>query len=134
MNFVNPTAEELLELRTDPILFEQTLDAKVSVANALEKALGYRAGRSYWRAQSGHLYAIELGDFGRGHPSMALVYGFWPAFEPRPLSNEEIDEDLTEICLWVADICDDMDPDTMSTVLELTKDSRADNDDFRLAL
>jgi len=45
MNFVSPSAEELSAFRTDVILFEQTLDAKPGVAEALENALGFRAGR-----------------------------------------------------------------------------------------
>jgi len=134
MNFVTPSTEELHELRADPILFEQMLDAKPSVAEAFEKALGFRAGRSHWRAQSGYLYAIDLGDFGRGRPSMALVYGFWPAFEPRPLDDREIDEDLAELCLWVASICDDMEPQIMSAVLDFAKAARDGGDEFRLPL
>lgn len=134
MNFVSPSAEELSAFRTDLILFEQTLDAKPGVAEALENALGFRAGRKHWRASSGQLYAIDLGDFGRGQASMALVYGFWPAFEPRPLGDEDIDEDLAELCLWIASICDDMDPEIMSTVLDFARAARAEGDDFRLPI
>ena len=62
-------------------------------ASSLERALGFRAGRAYWKSDGGHLFAIELGDFGRGRPSMAIVYGFWPRYEPRPLDDEAIDDD-----------------------------------------
>jgi len=134
MNFLSPSTEELAELRTDLILFEQTLDAKPGVAEALENSLGFRAGRKYWRARSGQLYAIELGDFGRGQASMALVYGFWPAFEPRPVSDQDIDEDLADFCVWIASICDDMDPEIMSTVLDFARAARAGGDKFRLPL
>jgi len=134
MKFVNPSADELSELRCDPILFEQVLDAKPSVAEALEKALGFRAGRRYWMADSGHLYGIDLGDFGRGRPSMALVYGFWPAFEPRPLTDDEIDEDLAALCVWIAEICEDMQPEIMTTVLGFAQAARAEGDEFRIPL
>ncbi|WP_028934176.1 hypothetical protein [Pseudonocardia spinosispora] len=134
MNFVEPTPEELADLRADPLLFEQELDVRPSVASALEKALGFRAGRRHWRARSGHLYAIDLGDFGRGRPSMALVYGFWPSFAPRPLTDEAIDEDLADLCLWIADITDDMQPEVMAGVLDLTRAARSAGNDFRLPL
>jgi len=109
MNFVTPTAEQLATLRADPLVFEQELDVRPAVASSLERALGFRAGRKYWRSESGHLYALELGDFGRGRPSMALVYGFWPRFEPRP-SDDRIDEDLKALCYWVAEVSDGLDP------------------------
>jgi hypothetical protein len=134
MNFVTPSPDELLAVRADPLLFEQELDARPAVAEALEQVLGFRAGRRHWRSQSGHLYAIELGDFGRGRPSMALVYGFWPRFEPRPLSDEDIDEDLAELCMWVAGVCDELQPEVMAAVLDLARAARAGGDAFRLPL
>lgn len=134
MNFIDPTLADLAELRADPLLFEQELDVRPSVAEALEKALGFRAGRRYWRGNSGQLYAIELGDFGRGRSSMALVYGFWPRFAPRPLTDDAIDDDLTELCLWIAEITDDMQPEVMAAVLDLARAARAGGDAFRLAL
>jgi hypothetical protein len=134
MNFVNPTPVELADLRADPLLFEQELDVRPSVAEAIERALGFRAGRRYWRAPSGELYAIDLGDFGRGRPSMAIVYGFWPSFEPRPLTNETIDEDLADLCMWIAEITDDMPPEVMANVLDLARMARASGDAFRLPL
>ena len=134
MKFVDPTADELSDLRADPLIFEQELDVRPAVAEALERALGFRAGRRYWLAQSGHLYAIELGDFGRGRPSMALVYGFWPSFEPRPLSDEQIDEDLAELCTWMTTISDDLDAEVMTAVLDLARTARVQGDAFRLPL
>jgi hypothetical protein len=135
MNFAEPTIDELADVRADPLLFEQELDVRPEVAEALERALGLRAGRRFWRAQkSGQLYAIELGDFGKGRPSMALVYGFWPSFEPRPLTDDEIDEDLAELCLWIAEISEDMQPEIMTGVLELARAARAGGDAFRLPL
>lgn len=124
MKFVEPTPAELAELRADPLLFEQELDVRPSVAEALERAMGFRAGRRYWRGKSGQLYAIELGDFGRGRPSMALVHGFWPSFAPRPLTEEAIDDDLAELCIWIAEITDDMQPEVMVGVLDMARAGR----------
>ena len=116
MKFVEPTPEELAELRADPLLFEQELDVRPEVAESLERAIAKRAGRVYWHSERGHLYALELGDFGRGRPSMAIVYGFWPRFEPRP-PDDEIDRDLVDFCLWVAEVCDGLDATHLSRVL-----------------
>jgi hypothetical protein len=134
MNFVTPTAEQLAALRADPLLFEQELDVRSGIAEALERALGFRAGRRHWHSTRGNLYAIELGDFGRGRPSMALVYGFWPRFEPRPVSDDQIDEDLAELCLWVAGVCDELEVSDMEQVLLLSKAARAGGDSFRLPI
>lgn len=121
MNFVTPDAAELASLRADPLIFEQEMDVRPDVAAALEKALGFRAGRRYWRAAaSGRLYAIDLGDFGRGRPSMAIVYGFWPRFEPRPLGDAEIDADLVEFLTWMATVCDGLDPQDLAWTLQRT--------------
>jgi hypothetical protein len=109
MNFAAPTTEEIATLRADPLLFEQELDVRPAVAASLERALGFRSGRKFWRSDNGHLYALELGDFGRGRPSMALVYGFWPRFEPRPPEGQ-IDADLKALCIWVAEVSDGLDP------------------------
>ena len=105
MNFVTPGADELAGLRADPLLWEQELDTRPEVAESLERAAGRRAGRVYWRSNSGHLYALELADLGRGRPSMAMVYGFWSRYEPRP-PECEIDEDLVDFCMWMASVCD----------------------------
>jgi len=118
MNFVTPTAVELAALRPDPLIFEQELDVRPEVAESLERALGFRAGRRYWRSGRGVLYAVELGDFGRGTPSMAIVYGFWPPYEPRPLTDAQIDEDLVAFLLWMAQVCDGLDPDDLRWTLE----------------
>ncbi len=103
MNFITPRAGELEGLRADPLIVEQELDVRPDVADAIEHATGMRAGRTYWRSRHGHLYGLELGDLGRGRPSIAVVYGFWQRFEPRPPENE-IDSDLLDFCLWVAEI------------------------------
>jgi hypothetical protein len=133
VNFVEPTAEQLDGLRADPLLFEQELDVRPAVAEALEAALGFRAGRRYWRSARGALYAIDLADLGRGRPSMAFVYGFWPRFEPRPLDDDDIDQDLGDLCLWVAEICTELDPAVMDQVLKLAWAARAGGVAFRLS-
>ncbi len=103
MNFVTPNHDELLRLRPDPLLVEQELDVRPYVAEALETETGLRAGRRYWRSAHDHLYALELGDFGHEFACAATVYGFWDRYEPRP-PEHEIDADLLEFCLWVADV------------------------------
>jgi hypothetical protein len=132
MNFVTPTAEELAGLRIDPLLFEQELDIRPSIAEALEKALGFRAGRRYWRSESNILYAIDLADLGRGRPSMALVYAFWPRFEPRPLSDEEIDFEMSNLCLWLAEICEDLNVEDVRQVIDLAWAARNSEGKMRL--
>jgi len=109
MRFVVPDTAELAGLRADPLIFEQELDVRPQIAESLERAVGFRAGRKYWRSANGHLYALELGDLGRGRPSLAFVYGFWDRFEPRP-PEDQIDEDLKEFALWMARVCDGLDP------------------------
>jgi haloalkane dehalogenase len=105
MKFIVPQAEELTYLRPDPLLWEQELDVRPQVAEALEKAAGTRAGRVYWRSEHDHLYALELADFGRGRPSMARVFGHWDRWEPRP-PEHEIDADLLAFSVWVAEVGD----------------------------
>ncbi len=109
MKFVTPSPAELAKLRADPLIFEQELDVRPQVAQSLERAVGFRAGRKYWRSANNHLYALELGDLGRGRPSLAFIYGFWDRFEPRPPENQ-IDDDLKEFALWMAKVCDGLDP------------------------
>ena len=116
MNFVTPTAEELAGLRADPLLWEQELDARPEVAESLERAVGKRAGRVYWRSASGHLYALELADLGRGRPSMAMVYGLWSRYIPRP-PEDQIDRDLIDFCFWVAEVSDGLNPEHLARVL-----------------
>ena len=115
MNFVVPSASELAKLRCDPLLFEQELDVRPQVAESLERAMGFRAGRKYWRSANNHLYALELGDLGRGRPSLAFLYGFWERFEPRP-PEAVIDEDLKQFALWLAKICDGLDESDVEAV------------------
>ncbi len=115
ISFIEPTTIELGELRADPLVFEQELEARPQVASSLERVLGFRAGRRYWRSVHNHLYALELGDFGRGRPSMAIVYGFWLRFEPRP-PEREIDNDLRDLCLWIAEVCDGLDRSDVEAV------------------
>jgi hypothetical protein len=114
MKFITPTAEELAGLRADPLIFEQELDVRPQVASSLEAALG-----------SGQLYAIELGDFGRGRPSMAILYGFWPRYEPRPIDDAAIDADLVEFLLWMAGACDGLDSEDVQWTLDRTPRGRA---------
>ena len=95
------------------------------MAASLERALGFRAGRAYWRSDGGHLFAIELGDFGRGRPSMAIVYAFWPRYEPPPLTDEAIDDELVPFLLWVAEVSDGLDPEDVRWTLERTPRARA---------
>jgi len=119
VRFVQPAADELARLRADPLLWEQELDVRPEVAESLERALGFRAGRAYWRSDRGHLYALELADLGRGRPSMAIVYGFWNRWQPRP-PEREIDLDLVDLCLWIAEVCDGLDPEHLKRVLART--------------
>ena len=109
MEFVKPPAEELSYLRADSLLWEQELDVRPEVAEDIEKALGFRAGRVYWRSEHDHLYALELADAGRGRPSQATVYGFWDRYEPRP-PEHEIDADLFKFLLWFAGQTKSLDP------------------------
>ncbi len=116
LDFVTPEADELARLRADPLVFEQELDVRPAVAESLERVLGFRAGRKYWRSKRGHLYALDLGDFGRGRPSMALIHGFWNRYEPRP-PEQEIDNDLADFALWMAESCDGLDPADIQAAL-----------------
>ena len=120
MNFVTPSPGDLAGLRADPLIFEQELDCRPDVAESLERALGFRAGRRYWRTDGDRLYAIDLGDFGRGRPSMALIHGFWPRYEPRPVSDIEIDADLADFLLWMSAVCDGLDPQDLQWTLDRT--------------
>ena len=99
----------LADFRADPLLFEQELDARPEVARAIGAAVGTNAGRRYWRSAHGHAYALELGDLGRGMPSTATVFGMWPRWQPRP-PEAEIDLDLLDFSLWVAEISPGIDP------------------------
>ncbi len=107
--------EELAGLRADPLLWEQELDVRPDVAEAIERAAGIRAGRVYWRSRHDHLYALELADLGRGRPSMATVYGHWDRYEPRP-PEHEIDADLLTFSLWIAEIAPGLNPADIAKV------------------
>jgi len=117
MKFITPAEEELSYLRADPLLWEQELDVRPEVAEDIEKATGIRAGRVYWRSEHDHLYALELADLGRGRPSMAMVYGFWDRYEPRP-PEHEIDADLLEFMIWVGEISKSIDPSDVERVAQ----------------
>lgn len=88
MNFVIPPQEELSLLRADPLLWEQQLDVRPDVAEDIEKAVGTRAGKVYWRSAHDHLYALELANTGKACPSMATIFGLWERYEPRPPERE----------------------------------------------
>ena len=103
MNWAEPCTRELSLLRADPLLWEQELDVWGDVAADIERALGKRSGESFWRSGHDHLYSLELVDLGRGRPSMAMVKGWWHRFEPRP-PEHEIDADLADLALWVAEV------------------------------
>jgi hypothetical protein len=126
VNFVQPTERELAALRADPLIFEQELDVRPDLAASLERAVGFRAGRAYWRGEQGHLYGLELGDFGRGRPSMAILYGFWPRYEPRPLDDDAIDRDLSAFMLWMAEACEGLDLADVQWTLERSPPSGRD--------
>ena len=115
MKFIAPSAEELSRLRPDPLLVEQELDVRPEVADAVGRATGIRAGRVYWRSTHDHLYALELGDLGRGRPSTATVFGHWDRYEPRP-PEHEISADLLGVSAWVAEITEDLAPSNVSKV------------------
>jgi len=103
MKWIVPEAAELTYLRADPLLWEQELDVRPWVAEALERETGIRAGKVFWRSGHDHLYALELADLGAGRPSMARVFGYWDRWQPRP-PEHEIDLDLMPFLLWVASI------------------------------
>jgi len=103
------------DIRADPLLFEQELDCRPEVARAIEAAAGTRAGRRYWRSALGHQYALELGDLGRGMPSTATVFGLWERWQPRP-PETEIDLDLLDFSIWIAEISPGIDPEDVRRV------------------
>lgn len=120
MKFITPTEDELSHLRGDPLLWEQELDVRPDVAEDIEKAVGMRAGRVYWRSENDHLYALELADLGRGRPSMAIVYGFWDRYEPRP-PEDEIDADLYELMIWLAEVIKSIEPSDIERVAQFAR-------------
>ncbi len=120
MKFITPTVEELSSLRADLLLWEQELDVRPDVAEAIERATGMRAGRVYWRSAHDYLYALELADLGRGRPSMAMVYGFWDRYEPRP-AEHEIDADLFNLMIWVAEVTKSINPSDVERVEQFAR-------------
>ena len=120
MKFIIPQGAELQYLRADPLLVEQELDVRPEVAESLEKAVGFRAGRAYWRSDHDHLYALELGDLGRGRPSTATIYGFWDRYEPRP-PDHEIDADLLDFLVWMGGISEGIDPEDIRLVAQFAR-------------
>jgi len=115
MKLTTPDPEELLYLRPDPLLWEQELDVRPRIAEALERLAGFRAGQFYWRSDHDHLYGLELADLGRGRPSMARVFGYWDRYEPRA-PEHEIDADLMAFLLWFAESAPGIDPADVSKV------------------
>lgn len=101
MTWTVPDPAEVRALRADPLLVEQELDVRPAFAEDVERRTGIRSGRVFWRSSHDHLYALELGDLGRGRPSTATVFGFWDRFEPRP-PEHEIDADLMDFNRWLA--------------------------------
>jgi len=109
VKFVTPAGEELSYLRADPLLWEQELDARPDVAEAIERVTGLRAGQIYWCSAHDHLYSLELADLGRGRPAAAMVYGHWDRYAPRP-PEHEITADLLALAIWVAEITESLNP------------------------
>jgi len=105
MDFTTPASEELAQLRPDPILWEQELDAWPAVADDIMKMTGIKAGKVYWRSEHDYLYALELADTGGPRPAMARLYGHWDRFEPRPLDHE-INQDTLDLLVWIAENSD----------------------------
>lgn len=103
------------EYRADPLLVEQELDVRPEVARAVATAVGVTAGRRSWRSAHGHRYVLELADHGKGYPSAATVFGLWPRWEPRP-PEPEIDLDLLDFSLWIADVSPGIEPDDVRRV------------------
>jgi haloalkane dehalogenase len=120
MRFIEPSSNELVNLRADPLLCEQELDVWPAVAEAVEKAAGKRSGRVFWRSDHEYLYALELGDLGKGRPSTATVYGFWDRYEPRP-PEHQIDADLVDFLTWFAGIGGPIGPDDVLKTAEFAR-------------
>ena len=120
MKFITPSSKDLALLRPDPLLWEQELDVRPDMAEDIELATGIRAGRVYWRSDHNHLYSLELADLGRGHPSTATVYGFWDRYEPRP-SEDEIDQDLFDFIIWIAEVCRNIDVEDVQRTNEFAR-------------
>ncbi len=120
MKWIMPAPEELATLRPDPLLWEQELETRPEMAEALFHAIGVSAGRVYWRSLHDHLYTLELAAVGRGRPAMAMVSGYWERYEPRP-PEHEIDADLLELSQWLAEITPGMDPADVTRVAQFAQ-------------
>ncbi len=116
MEFIKPDPKELEHLRPDPLLWEQELDVRPDMAEALEKALGLRAGKIYWQSKHDYLYSLELADLGRSRPSMATIYGYWDRWEPRP-PEHEINNDLLDFLLWMAEFSEGIEAVTVEKLV-----------------
>jgi hypothetical protein len=57
---------------------------------------------------------------------MAIIYGFWPRYEPRPIDDAAIDRDLRTFLLWMAEACDGLDPADLQWTLERSPPSGRD--------
>jgi haloalkane dehalogenase len=123
VRFITPSPEELSYLRPDPVLWEQELDVQPEAAERLESVVGMRSGRVYWRSRHDHLYALELGDLGRGRPSMAAVYGHWDRFEPRP-PEHEINNDVLELLEWFSEVTKTSEPATVAKLARVRGNGR----------
>jgi len=124
MNFIMPDPEELRYLRPDPLLWEQELDCRPEVAEAIERAAGTGAGQVFWRSAHDYLYGMELADLGHGRPAMARIYGYWDRYEPRP-PEHEIDADLMDLLLWTARISGSINPEHVLKVAQYAHISTA---------
>ena len=47
---------------------------------------------------------------------MAMVYGLWSRYIPRP-PEDQIDRDLIDFCFWVAEVSDGLNPEHLARVL-----------------
>lgn len=120
MKFIIPSSDELVNLREDPLLWEQELDVVPRVAEAVERATGLRAGRVYWRSDHDYLYALELADLGKGRPSMATLYGLWDRYEPRPLEHE-IEADIIDFLLWFSGTTEEISVENVTKLIEFAR-------------
>ncbi len=120
---ITATAEELFSLRAVPLLWENELNLRPDVAEALEKIAGMPAGCVHWRSDNDHLYALELTGYGYEHPSMATVYGLWGHDEPRPPENETQD-DLLNFVLRVSCIIENIDPSNVKEMVQFARQQK----------
>ena len=48
---------------------------------------------------------------------MAILYGFWPRYEPRPLDEAAIDDELLVFLRWMAETCEGLDREDLEWTL-----------------